>query len=233
MKKTESNRRKLIKNHDEKLSIHHFYNFNIAKKYIVKKDILDIGCWTGAFLNLAKNDAKSLSGIDPGVEAIRVAKKLVPKGNFKIGEAQNLSFKNKSFDTVTLLEVLEHVPAGNEQKVITEIHRVLRPKGHLILSTPNNNIISILGDPAYFLIGHRHYSMSYLEKLLKSNGFKIIWTHKTGGFIRILTINIELIAKHLFKKSITQWPTFIDNIIKGEYKKGGFFENHLIAQKIT
>ncbi|MST94000.1 MAG: class I SAM-dependent methyltransferase [Pedosphaera sp.] len=48
--------------------------------------------------------------------------------------ATELTFPDNSFDTVVSTEVLEHVP--EPQRAINEMHRVLKPGGHLILSTP-------------------------------------------------------------------------------------------------
>jgi len=49
-------------------------------------------------------------------------------------DVQNLMFKNKSFDIVTCLEVLEHVP--NPVKAISELKRVC--KHRLIVTVPND-----------------------------------------------------------------------------------------------
>jgi ubiquinone/menaquinone biosynthesis C-methylase UbiE len=183
-------------------------------------------------LEIIQPFVKKSYGVDPGIEAIKTAKKRLPTSIFRVEEAQMLSFKRNTFDTVFLLEVLEHVPVGTEAQVISEIARVLKKNGTLILSTPHNNIFSILGDPAYFLIGHRHYSLQSINRLLFMNGFSIIKTYQTGGFVRIATVNIELLAKHLLRRSI-KWPSFIHKIIASEYKNGGFFENHVVAKKLS
>lgn len=229
----ESTRRKVNMAFDERLSVHHKFNLKIAKKHIQKKDVLDIGCWTGMVLDYIKLDAKSISGIDPGAEAIAIARKKLPDASLKVANAQKLPFKNNSFDTVLLFEVIEHVPANLEDTVIKEISRVMRKKGILIISTPNKHILSILGDPAFFLIGHRHYSMKYLIEMLQKNNFKIRNTYQTGGIARILTVNIELIMKHLLKYNEIKWPNFINQLVNYEYQKGGFFENHIIAEKLS
>jgi SAM-dependent methyltransferase len=51
-----------------------------------------------------------------------------------VGSATDIPLPDESFDTIVCTEVLEHVP--DPTKVFLEMHRVLRPGGHLILSTP-------------------------------------------------------------------------------------------------
>ena len=46
----------------------------------------------------------------------------------------DMNFKDENFDLVLLLEVLEHV--DEPFKAAKEIHRVLKPNGYLIASTP-------------------------------------------------------------------------------------------------
>jgi ubiquinone/menaquinone biosynthesis C-methylase UbiE len=226
----ETQRRNIIKNIDSSISIHHDFNYKISKSYLKNKALLDVGCWTGNFLKLASEDTQKLFGIDPKKAAINIAQRRLKCATFQVGVAEKLPYKNSQFDVVTLLEVLEHVPQSSEKMVISEINRVLKMKGVLILSTPNKNIISILGDPAYFLIGHKHYSVAYLTKLLEDTGFNIQKIYYTGGIARIITVNIELIAKHLFKQKIT-WPNIIMKRIEKEYQKNGFFEIHIVATK--
>ena len=56
---------------------------------------------------------------------------------FVCGDATDLPFPDSSFDTVTMFDLLEHVP--DHQKAVTEALRVLRPKGYLLISTPNDD----------------------------------------------------------------------------------------------
>ena len=59
----------------------------------------------------------------------------MPQSRFINGRVDHLPFKAQSCDVITLLDVLEHV--REDQKTISEILRVLRPDGYLILSAPN------------------------------------------------------------------------------------------------
>lgn len=229
-KRLEAQRRTLCISTDKEPSIHHKFNLAYSKKYIKGKDVLDIGCWTGQFETLIAPIAKSVTGIDPNKKAINYAKRQVKKVKFVVSNAEVLPFKKHSFDTVTIMDVIEHVPQGTESQVFSEIYRVLKPNGTLILSTPNRHIVSILLDPAYFLIGHRHYSVNKLKDMLLEKGFIVTNTRLVGNLWELVFHNIELLVKHLLKKSFTK-PTWVMQAISQGYNKKGFAEVYLIAKK--
>ncbi len=229
-KNQESQRRTLCETTDTKPSIHHQFNASYSKKYVKGKDVLDIGCWTGQFDSLIFPFAKSVTGIDPNKKAIAFAKRMTPKAAFFVSEAQKLPFKNKSFDTVTIMDVIEHVPVNTEGQVLSEIYRVLRPGGHLVLSTPNRHVISILFDPAFFLIGHRHYSVGQLKKLLADNNLKVKSAQLVGNIWELLMHNVELVIKHTVGTTVYK-PKWLVQKIKEGYSNKGFAEVYLVAQK--
>ena len=82
------------------------------------------------------------------------------------GDAQKLPFKDRSFDTVLLTEVLEHVPGSHA--VLAEIHRVLIPGGTMVLTVPQSYRIH----EAPF--DYWRFTKYGLEYLFKANGFKVI-----------------------------------------------------------
>lgn len=229
---SEDQRRKVDLLYDRTPSKHHLYNFSLSKKYIKGKKVLDIGCWTGQIETLSVKIAKKMIGIDPNDFAIIQAKKLVPKAQFKTASALSLPFRENSFDTVLFFEVIEHLPDNSESKVLSEINRVLKPDGYLIMSTPNNNFFSIILDPAYFLIGHRHYSIINLIDMLTDNGFKTLGSHVTGGILFLFKSILESISKHLFRKKLVLPDWYMEKLDK-EYAHGGIASIHIIAQKIS
>ena len=97
------------------------------------KQILDIGCGTGAFLNVCKNAGFQVTGIEPETKAREYA---LSKYGLTISEEHVLdTFESASFDVITLWHVLEHVPNLNER--IAQIQRLLKPEGTLIVAVPN------------------------------------------------------------------------------------------------
>ena len=97
--------------------------------------LLDVGCGNGAVTALALPRFKQVCGCDLAEQALREAR---CKGVTSVCADLNvgtLLYKDGSFDCVTCLEVIEHVidPLG----LLKEAHRVLRPSGRLVITTPN------------------------------------------------------------------------------------------------
>jgi ubiquinone/menaquinone biosynthesis C-methylase UbiE len=95
-----------------------------------KGRILDIGAGTGDFLLTTKNDGWETVGVEPSERAKNIA---IQKGISFVDETQNLL--ENSFDVITMWHVLEHVP--NLELQITELKRLLKPTGTLIVAVPN------------------------------------------------------------------------------------------------
>lgn len=102
--------------------------------------LLDIGCATGRLLDfLAANGARRLAGSDIAPQILEVARsKLAERGavtEFRCADAENsLPWPSRDFDVVTLTGVLHHFFAP--LKALSEIWRVLRPGGRLIVVDP-------------------------------------------------------------------------------------------------
>lgn len=137
------------------------------------KTIADIGSSFGWLeRQLAKSGAK-LIGIEPDPEAVSFAKNKSGKdATFRVGSALEIPLKDKSADIAVFFDVIEHVPAGTEKKALKEINRTLKTKGVLLLTTPNSHWFADIMDPAWYL-GHRHYTYTQIEHLLRSSGFEV------------------------------------------------------------
>lgn len=96
--------------------------------------ILDVGCGTGETLSfLKKTFPKSkLRGVDFLSEAVEYTKNRGHKS--RRADALKLPFKDATFDVVMYLDVIEHIKDDN--KVIKEARRVLKPGGTIIITAP-------------------------------------------------------------------------------------------------
>lgn len=213
-------KRKVIPNYDTLPSIGHQFHFEFSKKDIMGKKLLDVGCWTGQYITLARS-VVCCTGIDIEEKAILFAKKQYPKVEFCIGSVLNLPFENGSFDIITFWDVIEHLPRRTEPKALFEIGRVLKAGGILFLSTPSNHPISILSDPAFFLKQHRHNSLDNLRWLLKNAGFKIEKAHLCRGMFYILYFWVQMFFKHVLKRA-TPEVKLLKTRAERELKSRGF-----------
>lgn len=190
---------------NQRLTARHLKCFQFTGE-VKNKKILDIGCSFGWFEKFAvENGCKKIIGIDTDVEALLNAKNQIKDKRVKFlkGSALDLSiFEKNHFDKVVLWEVLEHLPKGAEKRVFQEINKVLKFRGMLYLSTPNRTFWSCILDPAWWLIGHRHYSLGQIEKLIKKTGFEVEKVEYGGGFYELVSMILLYIFKWIFKSEI-------------------------------
>jgi SAM-dependent methyltransferase len=101
--------------------------------------VLDVGCNVGALLSDVARHCKAaeLVGLDINRDALETARRRHPGISFVHGDAWNLPFERETFDTVTCLEVIEHVEGDRRADAFREMRRVTRPGGRLIVSTPH------------------------------------------------------------------------------------------------
>jgi 2-polyprenyl-3-methyl-5-hydroxy-6-metoxy-1,4-benzoquinol methylase len=133
--------------------------------------ILDIGAGTGDFLTVAKNDGWKTIGVEPSEKAKAIAKN---KGVSFVEKTSEL--ESHSFDVISMWHVLEHVPNLEEQ--ITELKRLLKPTGTLIVAVPNfksfdakhyGKFWAAYDVPIHFW----HFSKTAIQKLFEKENMKL------------------------------------------------------------
>lgn len=96
--------------------------------------ILDAGCSNGNLAKVLMEKGHDVAGIDISSTAIKRARKRGVKAY--CGNIEDMyMFSNNQFDLVLSTETIEHVESPT--RALLEINRVLRPRGKLILTTPN------------------------------------------------------------------------------------------------
>lgn len=106
--------------------------------------VLDVGCGAGFLANeLARNGLK-VTGIDASGCSLDVARRHDATGSteYRLGDALDLLFPDRSFDVVCAMDFLEHVE--NPARVLSEAGRVLVPGGLFFFHTFNRNFLSWL-----------------------------------------------------------------------------------------
>ncbi len=105
------------------------------RRYLAKDSVfLDLGCGRGGLPEkLAAEGLARLYGVDPDFASL--ADYRAPSVRLANGLADDLPYRNNSFDVVIATWLFEHLPAPDQ--TLAELQRVLRPNGKLILLTPN------------------------------------------------------------------------------------------------
>lgn len=191
---------------------------------LANKVVLNVGCWIGWYESFVSKKGNNLVvGIDVDYDALRVAKKSVSADGceFICASATDLPFKKSSLNMVSLFDVLEHLPIDSESLFFSEANRVLETNGSLIVSVPNNNYVSRLLDPAYFLIGHRHYAITEIREFMEKAGFEIINVKYGGGLAEALSMILIYFFKHLFDLEVP-FKSFFEQLRNKEYQGKGF-----------
>jgi SAM-dependent methyltransferase len=105
---------------------------------------LDYGCNNGAFLRAL--DGKKISrrvGVDISRQAVAEANKINPDLEiFHISQSTPLPFADEEFQSITIMDVLEHV--YEQAELLKELRRVLRNDGVFIITVPGKHLFSCL-----------------------------------------------------------------------------------------
>ncbi len=139
--------------------------------------LLDIGCgWEARLLRALEPYIERGVGIDFKAPDIRSAKITTQRLTLE----QRLPVASESFDVVTMLAVLEHLHRPAE--IVSEIYRVLKPGGRVVVTVPSKAAKPVLEFLAYRLHivseaeirdHKRYYDRSSLTELFSGSGFAI------------------------------------------------------------
>jgi len=114
----------------------HAARYAFALRYVEGKKVLDIACGTGYGLVFLSTKAACVTGVDVDWEAARLARgECADDTLILLGDGTKLPFSDESFEVITSFETLEHL--HERGAFLTELKRVLKTGGLLVLSTPN------------------------------------------------------------------------------------------------
>ncbi len=145
--------------------------------------ILDIGCWDGSYAVRYKKSTNTVYGVEASITAASKSKEkgiITESGDFM----ENDFFSDVVFDAIVAGEIIEHV--FDTDLFLKKIHRLLKPQGRLILTTPNiaslpRRILLLLGKNPLIdnrivkdTAGHiRYFTFKGVYEILKDNGFEV------------------------------------------------------------
>jgi 2-polyprenyl-3-methyl-5-hydroxy-6-metoxy-1,4-benzoquinol methylase len=159
---------------------------DLITEYKQAGKLLDVGCALGIFLSMACRRGWDAYGIDISEYAASYARNVM---GLKVaaGTLEEVGYPEKSFDVITLLDVLEHFAEPSRQ--LKEVRRILKDDGIVLLNTPNQDgLLRIMAHGLYRFSGGivayplrklyhcfhlYYYTPRTLHALLEKNGFRI------------------------------------------------------------
>lgn len=191
--------------------------------------LLEIGCATGFFLDIARKRGWETYGVEISDFAGRYAREKLGLKVF-IGQLAEAPFNPGSFDVICLYHVLEHVP--NPKEYCQRLYQLLKPNGLLVIalpdiSSPRARRLKDKWEALQPYVHLFHFSRDSLSNLLSQTGYKIISIYLQGatGFMgqprtpsKIRKILRKVIVKYFY---YFQWLRMVIHFIKVEV-----FKNH-------
>lgn len=137
----------------------------LLKPYVVahewiRGDLLEVGCGEGRGISLLTSYVTSYSAIDKIADAIEQLRTQYPSAHLTAGNLPPLPYDDGSFDSVVSFQVIEHI--RDDRRFLEEIHRVLRPGGVALVTTPNRPL-SLSRNPWHI----REYTADELTSLAR------------------------------------------------------------------
>lgn len=155
--------------------------------------IFDIGCGSGFFLAFLREKGWQVAGIDSAPEHVEYANERLGLADVATARWPGFDNGNRSYDFVSLIHVLEHLPDPIEG--LRAAATMLKPGGHLLIETPNINAFAryIFGGRCNLFDAPRHlclFSPSTLRACAESAGLTtarlITYSPALDGYIESL-----------------------------------------------
>jgi SAM-dependent methyltransferase len=154
--------------------------------------LLDVGCGSGQTMAWFRGERPGWStlGIDVALDGLRAGRTL---GEAVLAaSALDLPVSDRSIDLAVTLDVLQHLPLdGGDERALAEMHRVLRPGGHLLARTNAQAFPVTPDDPDYSF--HR-YEAEELRRKLDRAGFTVLRLSRINALLGLAEIPRELRA---------------------------------------
>jgi SAM-dependent methyltransferase len=135
------------------------------------RDVLEAGCGEGYGADLLADVATRVIGLDYDEQTVAHVRARYPRIDMRHGNLAELPLPAGEVDVVVNFQVIEHL--WDQAQFVTECHRVLRPGGVLLMSTPNRITFSPGRDTPLNPFHTRELNAAELTELLVDAGFTV------------------------------------------------------------
>jgi ubiquinone/menaquinone biosynthesis C-methylase UbiE len=131
--------------------------------------ILDVGAGTGVITNIIAEKCDEVFALEPNPKRVEYMKKKYPQVKSFDGSAESIQFPESYFTKIYVIGAFHHFE--NQDSALYEIHRVLKPKGVLVINESDPGSTSSKTEDA---LGKVHFVReSEIKEMLEQNGFSI------------------------------------------------------------
>jgi O-antigen biosynthesis protein len=125
--------------------IEHYHRYLFARELCAGLDVLDVASGEGYGSAQIAQVARSVVGLEYSAPTVQSAIANFPRANLRFlqCDARAMPLPDRSFDIVVSFETIEHFDRQGE--FLAEVHRVLRPGGRFVVSTPDRDVYSAPG----------------------------------------------------------------------------------------
>jgi len=173
----------------------------LIKRFIKGCNVLDIGAGTGHFVKAVKESGFNIIGLEPDIDARRLAKTSHNIDLLSIEELYHLD--QNSQDIITMWHVLEHV--YNLEKDVLQISKVLKDDGTLVVAVPNKN----------------SYDAQRYGKFWAAYDLPIHLYHFTPNDIKNLFQKVDIEVKHILPM---KFDSYYVSMLSEKYRGGNLFK---------
>lgn len=175
-----------------------FRNANLIQlvaSLVTGERVLDIGCGSGVLLAALQRQGKEVLGVEPHRDIVQLAGEMHPGVEIFRGTGDDIDRLDRRFDTVTIIDVLEHI--DDDRRQLRKIHGVLNDGGQLIVVVPAFQWLYGRRDASN---GHwRRYSQHDLVEKLNETGFLVRGTR----FWNMLGMVPYWVSERLLKRELS------------------------------
>ncbi|MBS1054773.1 glycosyltransferase [Gluconobacter kondonii] len=150
------------------IEVEHYHRYLMAQQFCTDCMVLDVASGEGYGAAMVAQVAQFVQGVDIDTDTINHAGKEFTRPNlrFSRGNATQLPVESHSFDRFLSFETIEHVE--DHAAFLSEIKRSLRSDGLLIISSPDKDVYSAVGEPDNPFHVHELTRIKFLELLQKN-----------------------------------------------------------------
>lgn len=169
-------------------------NYILSKIDYKNKIVLDCGCGTGVYTFDISKKAKMTVGLDTSEWALKRARERIKTDNifFLTGDSERLPFKGGSFDIIVNTTVFQYYE--NPMKMISEMHRVMKPSGIILCEVPYKFGIYNLKNLIKYLTTKKDFSREPINRCYSRKEFKKLFLNfrviKINNFFNFLLFGI-------------------------------------------